>query len=134
MKYIGVKIPSRPASAMATAQRSRVSATRTVPRGAIRSPSNTLSVLWVTQRPALELRKPAKDRPEPISGWYHGIEGPAYSERSRVSNTSNPTDRSASSIVSRLSITSRPPPSWMSALIFRWWGSWGSKRSVTAYS
>ena len=76
MKYIGVKMPSRPASTMATAQRFRVSATRTDPFGAMRRASSSLSVLWVTERPILELRKLVRENPEPASGWYQGIDGP----------------------------------------------------------
>ena len=68
MKYIGVKMASRPASAMAAAQRFKVSDTRTVPFGARWSVSSALSVLWVTQRPTRELRKLARERPEPTSG------------------------------------------------------------------
>ena len=117
IKYIGVKMPSRPASAMATAQRFKVSNTRTVPCGAMWSASSTFSELWVTPRPIRELRKAAREKPEPISGCYQGIEGPAGTARSRVSNTSNPTDRSASSIVCRSSIMSRPPPSSMMSTI-----------------
>ena len=134
MRYIGVKIPSRPASAIASAQRFRVSDTRTDPRGAMRRASIALSELCVTHRPTLELRKAAKDRPEPTSGWYQGIDGPVCTARSRVSRTSNPTDRSALSIVGLSSIPSRPPPRSMSALSLRWTGSSGSKRSVIQYS
>ena len=68
MKYIGVKMPSRPASTMAFPQRFNASATRVEPRGVIRSCSITLSELCVTQRPSLDLRNPAIDNPEPIRG------------------------------------------------------------------
>ena len=89
MKYIGVKMPSRPAAAMATAQRPKVSDTCTDPCGAMRRASSNLSVLWVTERPIRELRKLARENPEPTSGWYQGIDGPACTERSVVSKTSN---------------------------------------------
>ncbi len=110
MKYIGVKIPSRPASAMTSAHRSRVSATRTEPCGAMWSVSIALSELRVTQRPILELRKEAKERPSPTRGWYQGTEGPVCTARSRVSRTSNPTDRNALSMVA--------PGSWRSRLLW----------------
>ncbi len=45
------------------------------------------------------LRKVARDRQEPTKGWYQGIDGPVCSARSRVSNTSKPTVRSASAAV-----------------------------------
>ena len=67
-KYIGVKMPSRPASAMAEAQRSRVFATRTVPRGTARRVSSARSEVVMMKRPIFELRKPARDMPEPTSG------------------------------------------------------------------
>ena len=68
IKYIGVKMPSRPASAIATAHRFKVSATRAVPRGATWSTSSTFSELSVAQRPIVDLRKPARERPEPTRG------------------------------------------------------------------
>ena len=45
MKYIGVKMPSWPASAMATAQRFKFSDTRSVPFGTMWSASRTRSEL-----------------------------------------------------------------------------------------
>ena len=50
IKYIGEKIPSRPASAIAAPQRFNVSATLADPFGAILNVSSTFRVLWVTQR------------------------------------------------------------------------------------
>ena len=57
---------------MAAAQRFRTFDTRTVPFGTTRSASRTRSELWVTKRPNGDLRKLAKEKPEPISGWYQG--------------------------------------------------------------
>ena len=67
-KYIGVKMPSRPASIIPSAQRFSILDTWTVPCGTMCSVSSTRSVLWVTQRPTLEPRKAARDRPDPTSG------------------------------------------------------------------
>ena len=62
---IGEKMPRRPASSMAAAQRFKIAAAPAAPRGAMRSVSSALSELQVTLRPIFELRKLATETREP---------------------------------------------------------------------
>ena len=89
-KYIGVKMPSRPAATRLSAATLRSSPISNDPSGTARTRSRTRSAAEVIFRPSVVLGKPLRVRPPPSSGRYHGWSTSSPTARSCASTTSNP--------------------------------------------